>query len=77
MTSNPPNHIALAEYFCSRDAIPPISSFALRVAYQVSIWSTRAKTRTELRKLDAAHLRDVGLSPRQALIECRKPFWRA
>ena len=77
MTHTKSSHIALAEYFCSRDTISPLSGFALTVAYQTSIWNTRIRTRVALRKLDGQRLDDIGLSAAQASIESRKPFWRA
>ena len=77
MTSAKPTHIALAEYFCSRDTIPPLSGIALTVAYKISVWSLRAQTRASLRKLDAARMDDIGLTPKQSATEAAKPFWRA
>jgi len=77
MTTSKPNHIALAEYFCSRDTIPPLSAFALTVAYQTTVWSNRARTRKALRKVSVARLKDIGLSQTAAYEESRKWFWRA
>ena len=43
-------------------------------------WRERRRQRAELRRLLAVspHLvRDIGLTPSQAWLEARKPFWRA
>ncbi len=71
------NHIALAEFFCSRETIPPLAGIALQVAYQIVVWSNRHSTRKALAKLDQTRLNDIGLSEMQMETELRKPFWRA
>ncbi|MBV1865583.1 MAG: hypothetical protein KUG74_14280 [Rhodobacteraceae bacterium] len=77
MTYPKSNHIALAEYFCSRETIPLLSVLALKLAYQTTIWSVRSKTRKELGKMDSYRLADVGMTAKEAFSESRKPFWRA
>ncbi len=71
------NHIALAEFFCSRETIPPLAGIALQVAYQTVVWSNRVNTRKALARLDKAQLDDIGVSEAEAKTELRKPFWRA
>ena len=44
-------------------------------ARQIQLWSARAESRRTLRLLDAHLLKDIGLTPRQALEEAAKPFW--
>ena len=39
-------------------------------------WQIRARQRRELRDLDDAVLRDVGISRAQARFSADKPFWR-
>ncbi len=41
------------------------------------IWHERARQRRALARLDDHLLRDVGLSRAAAVLESRKPFWRA
>ena len=40
-------------------------------------WRTTARQRADLDTLDAAALRDIGLTPEVARIEARRPFWDA
>ncbi len=40
-------------------------------------WHGRWKQRQDLAGLDARLLRDIGVTPRQALREVDKPFWQA
>jgi uncharacterized protein YjiS (DUF1127 family) len=77
MVHSKSNHIALAEYFCSRETIPLLAGIALRVAYQTAVWNNRFTTRKALARLDHAGLSDVGMSLEQRAKELRKPFWRA
>ena len=41
------------------------------------LWHRRWKQRLDLAGLDAHLLRDIGVTPRQALREVAKPFWQA
>ncbi len=41
------------------------------------LWHRRWKQRGALAGLDAHLLRDIGVTPRQALREVDKPFWQA
>jgi len=60
------------------DAVLKSGDAALQGAWQqVSLWRARAAQRRELLALDAHGLRDIGLSREQAVLESRKPFWRA
>jgi uncharacterized protein YjiS (DUF1127 family) len=40
-------------------------------------WRRRQLGRVALRRMSAAELRDIGLTPAEAGREGRKPFWRA
>lgn len=40
-------------------------------------WRRRARGRAELARLSERELRDIGLTPAEALREYAKPFWRA
>ena len=40
-------------------------------------WRRRARSRAELARLSDHDLRDIGLTPAEALREYAKPFWRA
>ena len=39
-------------------------------------WRRRARSRAELARLSEPELRDIGLTPAEALWEYAKPFWR-
>ena len=43
----------------------------------IRLWHRRAHERQQLARLDARMLRDIGVTPVEALRECDKPFWRA
>ncbi|MEO0391134.1 MAG: DUF1127 domain-containing protein [Pseudomonadota bacterium] len=47
------------------------------MAVVLSTWATRRRTRLALAQLTADQLRDVGLTPDDALTERQKVFWRA
>jgi len=63
-----------------QDAERPICSLApTQQAAELSRWALfwrRLRTRKALLELDAAQLRDIGLSAEQAREEALKPFWR-
>ncbi|MCB1900928.1 DUF1127 domain-containing protein [Cognatazoarcus halotolerans] len=46
------------------------------IASMVRTWLARDRQRRELRELDDAILRDVGISRAQASFSADKPFWR-
>lgn len=46
------------------------------ISVTLRTWQTRARQRRELRNLDEAVLRDVGISRAQAHFTADKPFWR-
>lgn len=47
------------------------------IAATMSLWLARSRSRRVLATLDDRQLRDLGLTPAQALRESDKPFWRA
>jgi uncharacterized protein YjiS (DUF1127 family) len=57
-------------------SLPPVSRVAFVMAQAVLRWETRRQTRRDLARLDPHLLNDIGLTPRLADCECRKPFWR-
>ena len=51
---------------------------ALRTVREcLRLWRRRLRTRHALAQLDAARLRDVGITHTQARREAEKPFWKA
>ncbi len=48
-----------------------------RLWRQVKTWQQRARQRKELSRLTMRDLRDLGITPGEALREVMKPFWRA
>lgn len=71
-----PDHLALTQLTQSR-SLPIVSRLAVRMAYVALIWTERSRTRAHLRRLDAAALDDIGLSPDSAHREYLKWFWRS
>jgi len=47
-----------------------------RLLRLISTWIGRARQRQALAGLDDRLLRDIGMTRRQAIGECDKPFWR-
>ena len=43
----------------------------------LSRWASRLQSRKPLARLDGPHLRDIGVTPKEARQEAAKPFWRA
>jgi uncharacterized protein YjiS (DUF1127 family) len=64
-------------YLRETKALPIVSVWAVEFAVIVSKWTTRRRTRLALRQLNAHQLRDVGLTPDQALDESARVFWKA
>lgn len=50
---------------------------AARTAAALKTWSRRRRSRDELATVDAATLRDIGISRADADFEASKPFWTA
>ncbi len=50
---------------------------AARLWRQIETWHQRARQREELARLTMRDLRDLGITPSEALREVMKPFWRA
>lgn len=55
--------------------LPPFSRFVMDLALTLARWEMNLRTRKALEKLDAAQLRDIGLTTDQARTEWDKPFW--
>ncbi|MEO0402168.1 MAG: DUF1127 domain-containing protein [Pseudomonadota bacterium] len=73
-TLNADDHLA---YLTAQNRIPAASVIAVRIAVVLSKWATRRRSRLALQQLTPDQLRDVGLTPVDALIEARRVFWRA
>jgi len=54
----------------------PLAGTYTAFANVLQLWRQRSHERTELAKLDARSLRDLGLSEGAARFEANKPFWR-
>jgi uncharacterized protein YjiS (DUF1127 family) len=52
------------------------ASYPCRALALLDIWRQRLHDRWELARMDERSLRDLGLTPYDALYEARKPFWR-
>lgn len=58
-------------------ANPPRGNLLQRGICQLKTWDRRYRQRRQLRELDAALLRDIGISDAEAGAEASKPFWKA
>lgn len=70
-----PTDIALK--LSNRAHLPALSQWAIRFAMVIVTWDDRSKMRYNLRNMPAHQLEDMGITPEQARIECRKPFWKS
>jgi uncharacterized protein YjiS (DUF1127 family) len=61
----------------NRAHLPALSQWAIYFANTVVTWDDRYKARCKLGTMPNERLADMGITPRQALLESRKPFWRA
>ena len=64
------------EGLSARTTLPVPSRIAVKMAWAYVQWMQRRRSRAHLANLDDHMLRDIGLTPREADIEARKPFWR-
>lgn len=55
--------------------LTPAATFALKLVVIMVKWSERARTRTELCRLEPHVLEDIGITQAQAKQEAEKPFW--
>ncbi|WP_166263966.1 DUF1127 domain-containing protein [Marinobacter caseinilyticus] len=47
-----------------------------KIRAKQQLWNIRRSSRNQLSKMDRHLLRDIGVTPTDALNEIRKPFWR-
>ncbi|WP_163836280.1 DUF1127 domain-containing protein [Spartinivicinus ruber] len=52
-----------------------VYEFFYHLSKYLSCWHQRSSTRRQLLRLENHELKDVGISPNEALAECNKPFW--
>jgi len=57
--------------------LPPLARVVFALAVTVLKWEQRQQTRRALNRLDPHMLADIGLSPQDARMECKKAFWQA
>jgi uncharacterized protein YjiS (DUF1127 family) len=53
-----------------------LESYPRQALALLDVWRQRSRDRRELARMDQRSLRDLGLTPHDALYEARKPFWR-
>ena len=63
-------------YLISRAGLPVLAQWAVLFAVLVTKWSLRRRTRSHLKHLSEAQLKDIGLSRADAHYEATLPFWR-
>lgn len=51
--------------------------WTVRLRRMVRIWRRRMRERRQLARMSMLELRDLGLTPLDALAEFSKPFWQA
>ena len=74
---------AFAPLFQDRGGVPQAqensSNLGRNLLRQAQLWPARHRQRARLRELAELNdylLQDIGVTPRDALIEAAKPFWR-
>jgi uncharacterized protein YjiS (DUF1127 family) len=60
-----------------RDARARLSDLPRGILHAAWLMLARSQERQLLASLDARELRDIGVTPYEAGVEARKPFWRA
>jgi len=55
---------------------PKLRIYLTAVSRLVQDWQERSCQRRELGKLSAYQLKDIGVSPKDAINEASKPFWK-
>ena len=53
-----------------------VSEYLQNLTNPHRVWRQRFQTRRSLKALSEQHLRDIGVSWTEAVIEADKPFWR-
>lgn len=53
------------------------TSFLARAQAVLGVWQRRIRERLELARMNDRELLDMGISKVDALVEYKKPFWRA
>jgi uncharacterized protein YjiS (DUF1127 family) len=69
--------IALPRNFSTMSRFAPTQPVGDGILATLALWAERRRQRRALLELDAALLRDIGLSGADAWHESSKPFWRA
>lgn len=57
-------------------SVTPALSWLGKAAAVIAAWHRRARDRQALDRLNDHHLKDIGLTRHQIMMECGKPFWR-
>ena len=60
----------------NQSGMPIVAILAVKFAVGVTNWATRYRSRQALKQLEPWQLRDVGLTPDQALSEASRVFWK-
>lgn len=77
MTYTHTSTASIALKLANRGQLPLISLCAIQFANTVVTWCDRYKSRRVLGTMTYGQLNDIGVTPKQALHETAKPFWRA
>ncbi len=64
------------ETMIAHRTLPPVATVVFALAVTVLKWEQRRQTRRALKHLDKHMLRDIGLSHKEAQLECKKAFWQ-
>lgn len=55
--------------------LPMVARAAVKFAVMVTKWHHNARSRRALKRLDSRLLDDIGITPKQAHAEEKRPFW--
>ncbi len=63
------------QFSSSKRGVPSPLNTLKKAIQVIELWSERRQTRTKLKSLTAAELRDIGISQEEAKHEARRPFY--
>ena len=73
---SPALHATQMHILHSANSLPLVAHWSVIFAVTVTKWDNNRRSRTQLKRLPAYLLNDIGLDPASARAEASKPFWQ-